>query len=418
MLPRRLAFGASQATDSRLGGGVRRRRATLDGQSSSCFNPYMPAVLIPVTGAVLDWAIADAGFTPGDLATQLNVPLGTVQDWIKGTAQPNKGQFDKIVKLLGRPESFFFLAQPPAPSSSTAKFRSPAGAGAYSPSPDDLKAIRLARDLQRVAHWLAERRDEYASVMTASITDPPEKVADAARQWIGWSTEQQLKLPDYQVAKLLRSSIETHGVIALNLTLTGNGLRGFSLPDDRAPVLAINTRDDTRARSFSYVHELAHIMLGSESVCAPVPANGEERWCDRVAGALLMPAAVLADYVHAQLHTTKVDSYEQVRQAANKFAVSLRAMAIRLEQLGLGVTGLYAKIHAAAATASRGGGGLGPPQTRARRRLQRYGSGYVSRLFEAVESDDLDKTDLIELLNLSRGDLRELNMLLAGGADG
>src|SRR2546421_4428201 len=98
----------------------------------------MPAVLVPVTGAVLDWAIADAGFTPVDLATQLNVPLGTVQGWIKGKAQPNKGQFDKIVALLGRPESFFFLAQPPAPSSSTAKFRSPAGAGAYSPSPDDL----------------------------------------------------------------------------------------------------------------------------------------------------------------------------------------------------------------------------------------------------------------------------------------
>src|SRR5690242_7519997 len=120
----------------------------------------MPAVLIPVTGSVLGWAIFDAGYDPIEVAAKVGVPPATVQGWINGTTHPTKGQFDKLTGLLGRPQSFFFLAHPPASTSSTAKYRRPPGAATYAPSPEDLKAIRLARDLQRVARWIAERRDE------------------------------------------------------------------------------------------------------------------------------------------------------------------------------------------------------------------------------------------------------------------
>src|SRR5262249_39126118 len=156
-------------------------------------NPLMPAVLILVTGSVLGWAITDAGYSPVEVAAMLGVPLTTVQSWINGTAHPTKGQFDKLISLLGRPESFFFLAQPPTSTSSTARYRRTPGTGTYAPSPEDLKAIRLARDLQRVARWIAERRDERPDVAIAKVADPPEKVAEELRLWLGWSTKQQLQ---------------------------------------------------------------------------------------------------------------------------------------------------------------------------------------------------------------------------------
>ncbi len=373
-------------------------------------------MLVPITGSVLAWAMGEAGLTGAEVASELGVSQSEVADWIAGVTHPSKTRFDQLRKLLDRPESFFFLANPPPPSVSTTRFRSHAGqTGPHTPAPDDLKAIKLAQNLQRVMRWLGQEGDRL-EIPRASIGDPSEVVAETARAWLEWSTRDQISAKDHEVSKLLRSRIETRGVIALNLTLSEGGFRGFSLPDPVAPVIAINTRDDTRARSFSYLHECAHLILGDESICDALPESGTERWCDGVAAAFLMPRRVLAGYVVRRFNGQKVDSYEQVRWAANQLNVSLRAMALRFESLGMAMPGLYGKINKIASIQSRGGGGGGPPQTRARRKLQRYGAGFVGRLMAAEEEGDIDNADLVDLLNLSRAEIKELRGLLDEGA--
>ncbi|BEL10054.1 hypothetical protein Q0Z83_082450 [Actinoplanes sichuanensis] len=377
----------------------------------------MPTVLVPITGSVLAWAIGEAGLSNAEVASQLGVSQSQIADWIAGTAHPSKTKFDQLRKLLDRPESVFFLASPPPSSSSATRFRSHASrTGPHTPTPEDLKAIKLAQNLQRVMRWLGEDR-RVLEIPRASIGDPPEAVAEEARAWLGWSTREQIKAKDHEVAKLLRARIEQRGIIALNLTLSDGGFRGFSLPDSIAPVIAINTRDDIRARSFSYIHECGHLMLGIESICDASPASGTDTWCDNVAAAFLMPRPVLADYMLRKFHVQEVDSLEEVRWAANQLNVSYRAMARRFESLGMGVPGLYGKINKLISNQSRGGGVGGPPQTRARRKLQRYGAGFVGRLMAAEEEGELENADLVDLLNLSRAELKELRGLLNEGAE-
>ncbi|MFF5293663.1 XRE family transcriptional regulator [Paractinoplanes globisporus] len=378
----------------------------------------MAAVLIPINGSVLAWAIREAGLTDTEVATRLGVPVTTVKSWVAGAAEPNKTNFDRLIRLLDRPESFFFLASPPPPSASTARFRGSAGgARVHEPSPDDLKAVKLAQSLQRVSRWLAETSDKHAFVPPAALKDQPEAVADRMRAWLSWSTTDQIKATEFEVPKLLRERIEANGVVALNVTLSEGGFRGFSLPDMVAPILAINTRDDTRARTFSYAHECSHLMLGDESICDVVPGSQVERWCDAVAGAFLMPGPTLRTYVAQQFGEVSVSTFEQVRRAANRFSVSLRAMAYRLELIGLAAQGLYQLIDQVASKESRRGFAVGGPrQTRARVRLQRYGRGYVGRLIDAEQAGDLDPADLIDILSLSRADLKELRKIYSEGA--
>lgn len=120
----------------------------------------MPTVLVPITGSVLGWAMAEAGISAHDVAAKLGVDVGRVQDWISGAQKPNKTNFDKLQVLLDRPESFFFLPAPPASPRSTARFRSHAGR-ARPPTPADLRAIKLAENLQSVATWLADRAGRW-----------------------------------------------------------------------------------------------------------------------------------------------------------------------------------------------------------------------------------------------------------------
>jgi Zn-dependent peptidase ImmA (M78 family) len=356
-----------------------------------------------------------------DVASKLRVDVERVQDWTSGAQQPNKTNFNKIQSLLDRPESFFFLPAPPASARSTARFRSHAGK-AGRPEPDDLKAIKVAQNLQIVVRWLSERMVLAPTIPRAGLGDQPEIVAKSLRVWLGWTEADQLARldnKDYHVARALRENIEDRGVSVLNLTLSVR-FRGFSLPDAVAPVVAISTRDDTRARIFSYVHELAHMALGDESICNVEPENKTERWCDAVAGAFLMPKQLLLRMLSRSHVKAKhgPDGLDEVKRVANRLNVSYRAMARRLERLGLGEDGLYKLVHRVTSTASRGGGGRGPAQTRARRRLQRYGLGYVGRLVEAERQGELDRADLLDLLDLSRSELKELDALLAEGADG
>jgi Zn-dependent peptidase ImmA (M78 family) len=376
----------------------------------------MPAIEVPITGSVLAWAVSEAGFTPVQAASRLGVDLHELDLWISGAAMPSKGDFDRLCKLLDRPESFFFLAEPPVTTPTTASFRNPPGQREYRPSPNDLKLVRSAENVQQVAQWLAARAGFQFRPVAARAKDPVEPVASRVREWLNWSTAAQMRLTDYQAVRLMRASLEDQGITALNLQLGDSGLRGFCLPDALAPVVAINTHDDTRARIFSYIHECAHLSLGGQYLCQEYSDTRVERWCDRLAGAVLMPGPELRRHLVDENLTT-VATYEQVRKAANKFNVSYRAMAVRLEQLQLCSEGLFDMVDAQAAEASRGGFGRGPARTRARIRLQRYGAGYINRLVNATRSGDLRDADVQDLLQLSRREYKELHQILAQGVE-
>jgi Zn-dependent peptidase ImmA (M78 family) len=143
---------------------------------------------------------------------------------------------------------------------------------------------------------------------------------------------------------LLRSAAEKAGVFVLLLGDVGswhsdigeNVFRGFALADEMAPFIVINDNDAEAARSFTLLHELAHLWIGASGVSGPlrdIPTNAIERFCNDTASEFLLPSAAIRDYsslINAPLN----DVQAIVRDIAGQWKVSEAAVTYRFAQKG------------------------------------------------------------------------------------
>ncbi len=72
--------------------------------------------------------------------------------------------------------------------------------------------------------------------------------------------------------------------------------RGFSLWDDDAPLIAVNSAWNPAARVYTLFHEYGHLLSRTSSVCLERvgvkisrPTDPAERWCKEFAAAALLP---------------------------------------------------------------------------------------------------------------------------------
>jgi Zn-dependent peptidase ImmA (M78 family)/transcriptional regulator with XRE-family HTH domain len=380
----------------------------------------MATQYVPVTGAVVDWALRDSGLSREDAADKLHVSGEMIRAWIDETSEPTKSHFKALAKLVGRPTSFFFLPEPPRTPPVYANFRTFAGSR-IEPGQETVQGIRLAGRVQKTAAWVHERMHKKPlEIPKLDVSSPVEPAAAMLRDWLGWSVEEQTgrESTDARASKALRGALEELGILVLNLTLDEGITRGFSLHHATAPVVAVNTRDTHRARLFSYAHELVHLSLGSDSVCSTRANAGIERFCNKVAAALLMPLTEFRNYVNKVTDGRKVSTLGQVTTIRNHFRVSLRAVAIRAEDLSLATSGLYNLVDREAEPKSRGGRYVpGNERTKPRIRVDQYGHRFVNTLIDAEEAGVLRTPQLLQLLQVSSSELASVRALAASGED-
>jgi Zn-dependent peptidase ImmA (M78 family) len=148
-------------------------------------------------------------------------------------------------------------------------------------------------------------------VASRRATDGADQLAANIRATLGIGAQEQRRAKDpATLFTLLRTAAETAGIFVLLLGDLGSHhsdlgeevFRGFALADNIAPFVVINDNDATAARSFTLLHELAHIWLGASGVSGPLrgtPDNAIERLCNETAGLFLLPPDALADLVAA-----------------------------------------------------------------------------------------------------------------------
>lgn len=379
------------------------------------------AKLQPITGAVLRWALDAAGLKPSKAEVELNLPNGAVTKWITEAAQPNQGQLDKLSKRLDRPPTFFFLPEPPKGGAVPVEFRRFAGT-TKTPGKETQDGIRLASSIQKTTAWVRQEASlGDVTVPRLHRDDPIEESAAKLRKWLQWSTAWQTMSAnsDTVVTKAFRAALETRGLVVMHLSLDEGETRGFSLASDVAPVIAANTRDPNRARLFSYAHELVHIATHSTSVCDVHESSDRlESYCNRVAAALLMPRTEFQAHVQVKLGSAKLATLNDVSAVRAKFKVSLRAAAIRAENLGLGVPGLYDMVNRVAEPKKRGGVYIpGNERTKDRIRVDEYGSTFIRTVESGVAAGVLRDVQAATLLRLSEREWSQARQLAAVGAD-
>lgn len=368
----------------------------------------MQAKLVPATPSVIAWAIRESGFSLNALATLLNLPEQLIDSWTKGK-RPEVTQLQAFAAAVHRPFSAFLLPQPPAPSAPEVRFRSSLAAGRRALNPEERQRIREAVRLQHVISWLSREMGlSGPDVPLYSTKDDAEQVAQALRERLSIPIAAQLAWSSAgEALRSWRAAVEGLGVVVLMLPMGEESCRGFSIWDDAAPLIAINSAWLPEARVFTLFHELAHLATRTNSACAEDVAprsaavgDRVERWCEHVAAGIAVPAQalsrVLSEFSNRPEGATA--DLSTAGRVATRFRVSRRAAALRLIECNKASWGLYKSILPQSDQQRRGSGG--PGLTRAQLRRQRYGQRTMSLFRDALRQDVLSAADIVDYIDV------------------
>lgn len=368
---------------------------------------------MPVKPAVLAWAMEDSEVTVEVLAAKVGKDSGLVDEWLSGSKMPYKGDLEKIAKLLGRSTQFFFLPAPPQPSATTARFRAAISGASRDPG-EELRSLRAAKAAQRLARWWAEEVSQ--SVQFPIMEKDPARYAAEVRELLGWSPRLQVNASSKSaVFRALRAHIEQLGVVVLLRPMGEENCRGFSFPDDRAPLIAINSKYKLPTlRTYTLLHEFAHLARGHASVCHDEDTK-EERWCDKFAAAFLIPEGHLRKYFESKgWSRVSLATFDRVRLISNRYKASWQSVALRLRDLGLTSQDVVDAVFANSNEDDGGGFNANGGRTTPVVRFDEYGTTFTRAVLGLREAAQITEFDARRQLNVNRDQLESLSSLAHG----
>ena len=369
----------------------------------------MPKIAVPITPAVLDWAISDSGFSVEQIAEEAGVQLADLNDWLSAKSQPGVTEVRALVQALRRPVAALLLPKPPDSRTPAVGFRHTPGVAGRSLSPKERRYLRKAARLQAMLVAMAVEMGEAGPRLPQLDTSGDAGAAAAQlRPALALAGSDHPQWASASAAfDAWRESVEGLGVAVFLFQLGPENCRGFSLWNDTVPVIAVNTAWNDEARTFTLLHELGHLVARTDSACAagePAELSGAwdpvERWCEVFAAALLIPEEALRVAIADRLGpgVSRVVEVAQVRRLASRFRSSSRATTIRLIELGLASWELYRQLPAATDAKSAGGGGKG----RDRQEIQEDSLGArTADLFRrAVNADVVTRSEALTYLDV------------------
>ena len=303
---------------------------------------------VAISPEVFRWATDRAGLANDELAKRMNVKVEKVHDWEAGIALPTFRQTERLAEALRVPLGYLFLSQPPKMEIPISDFRT-------LPNKENLfisiDLQEVIYDAQRKSDWYREWRIEeglepYEFVGKYSVDNTVDDVVQDLRR--------ELDIPEGFVRGLhswsehlnqLINKVEDKGILVLQSGIVGNNthrklsvdeFRGFSIADNYAPLIFINSQDAITARIFTLVHELTHVWIGEGGISDPNyfkkghPLKKIETFCNKVAAEFLIPGKLLE-----KQWNRKIGAIENTETLCRKFFVSQESVLQRAYNLGL-----------------------------------------------------------------------------------
>jgi transcriptional regulator with XRE-family HTH domain len=265
-----------------------------------------------VNPEILIWARETAGLSLEQATKALGLSAAhglTAVDRLKalesGDEPPTRALLLKMSKQYRRSLLNFYLSAPPRKGDRGQDFRTL--------PPDrsitaDALLDALIRDLkarQNLVRSVLEDEDDMEPlpfVGSAKMADGVIPVLHSIQKTLG------ISLSDYRGRKTaddafasLRDSAESAGIFVLLIGNLGSHhsaipievFRGFAIADAIAPFVVINDQDAKTAWSFTLLHEIAHLWLGTTGVSGVGAESAMEQFCNDVASEFLLPTSEL-----------------------------------------------------------------------------------------------------------------------------
>jgi Zn-dependent peptidase ImmA (M78 family) len=265
-----------------------------------------------------------------------------LKQWESGEKSPTFNQIENLSKVTHIPLGYFFLTKPPEEHLDLLEFRTIDSVELQHPSRD---LIDTVRQMENIQEWM---RDYIISSMGEKVSfvgsiDVSSSVADIAqtiKKTLGITIKWYEKCSDFRDSyNFLRQKISTIGVIVMQNGIVGNNthrklqieeFRAFTLVDEYAPLVFINSADFTGAQVFSLLHEFAHIGIGKNSLfnARLDQVNGINKYeslCNAVAAEILVPSEVFEE----KWRNTDNETEEKIRELSRYFKCSQSVIARR-----------------------------------------------------------------------------------------
>src|SRR5215218_446136 len=290
-----------------------------------------PAYLEP---SVLRWARESFGLSIQEAATRLNIKLERLERAERGDGTLTMRQAEKAAQVYERPLAALFAPEPPREEPQEAQFRRLPGAPEPPWPSEMIGLVRRVRQRQEAAVELLELLDDHPvwpEVLNELSGVRTGTAARVVRNRLGISLEEQASWRDHTGYTPLRhwiDAVEELGVLVVqDGTLPVDLMRGFASLHTEVPAIVVNTQDDPRARVFTLIHELGHLLRGEQASSASL-----ERWLERFAGDVLMPRDALMEALASHGLTDGLRRFDVI---ALQFGVTPRAAIVRSTREGL-----------------------------------------------------------------------------------
>jgi Zn-dependent peptidase ImmA (M78 family) len=310
----------------------------------------MASVKAVVDPQLLIWARRTANLEPLAANRKINVPEGRVEQWESGERAPTIAELRRAGEVYNRALGVFFLPGPPEGFDTLRDFRRVDFRQTSEWSVDLHVEYRRAHDQRDALLEIVELDNKPASrAWRITVFDDDARIARLARELL----EQHGPMPyprpsadQYAHLGYWIAALESVGVMVMQSTggrVSTDEMRAFSLYFDDIPVIVLNGADFPRGRTFSLIHEYAHLLLHTAGLCdtrtdqrALTDDRLLEARCNTIAADLLMPAAAIFEANLVATHSVGVPwTLSELIEAARPFGVSAESFLRRLVTLGL-----------------------------------------------------------------------------------
>lgn len=352
-----------------------------------------------VTPEVLRWARESIGYKIEDAAQRIGVHADQLARAEQGEVLLTLRQAEKAAAAYARPLAALFLPEPPSEEPQDAQFRRLPDAP-EPPWPPEMavltRQVRQRQDAADELHDLLEEPPRWQEVVGLLSTSDSHQLPDIARQLLGIDFDEQTSWRDSTGYKPLRGwidAVERLGILVMqNGDLPLEMMRGFASTHDSVPAIVINTQDDARARAFTILHELGHLILAARD---EETDSWTEVWCNDFAGAVLIPGRSLEAALAA---TASRDLLAIVDELGLTFGLTPLATTVRLARTGLisqsDADQVVERIKARPARRTAGRGDY------YRTQISRLGPSFVRLVLYALDSQALTYPAAASLLRV------------------
>lgn len=315
------------------------------------------SVKAPATPAVLVWARQSASMELEEVAARFNTHTMTperVASWEAGEDQPSIAQLRRLSEFYKRPLAVFFLPEAPREFPVPRDFRRVVGQSSGRMSSALRFELRTAQERRDAALRFYEDLEEEPPVfaLAGTMREAPATLAKRAREALGFSIDQQFAWRDqYEAMRNWKNQIESLGVLVFQVSgLPSSEMRGFSIAEMPLPVMGINRGETPRARIFSMMHELTHLMVRKGGMCdfsedddMPPESRKIEVFCNAVASEILAPATIFLAQNEIALRERRPQEWgdDTIKTLGNRFNVSRDFIVRRLLDHGYCTPAFY-----------------------------------------------------------------------------